>query len=137
MSLSDLDNNSIALDGIDPVSYKNGEGLVGKAEFTSELRGISYRFATKENLELFQKDPAVYIPDFAGSYVRNTRQATSADVAENVHRHEKNEAYLESRGMLDNVIDPAKGNIDPELRSNPGYESNKQVEQSNLIDSES
>lgn len=137
MSLNDLDNNGIALDGMDPVSYKNSEGLLGSPEFTYDLRGITYRFANKQNLELFQKDPAVYIPDFAGSYVRNTRQATSADVAENVHRHEKNEAYLESRGMLDDVIDPEKGNIDPAMRSNPGYESNNEVEQSNLSDSES
>ncbi len=135
MSISDLDNNGIALDGIDPVAYKNGEPLPGIPEFTSELRGVTYQFANQENLERFQKDPAEFIPDFAGSYVRDTRKATSPDVAVNVQKHESNDSYLESRGMLGDVKDPIAGNIDAELRSNLGFESDEEVEQSNLHDS--
>ena len=136
MSLTDLDNDGIALDGMDPVSYKNGEGLRGTAEFSSELRGITYRFANRENLEAFEADPAAYIPDYAGSFVRATSQREGAALDAADPNRNTDPAYLESRGMLDDVIEPLDGSIDPELRDNPGYETEAEVEQSNLRDSE-
>lgn len=137
MSLNDLDNNSIALDGIDPVSYYNGEGLKGQSNLSFELRGISYRFANKENLELFQKDPAKYIPDFAGSYLRHTKANEGAEMDTQHQNNNADPAYLESRGMLDDTIDPLKKNIDPALKNNLGYETDHEVEMSNLSDSDS
>lgn len=136
MSLNDLDNDGIALDGMDPVSYKNGEGLLGTSEFTFDLRGVTYRFANAANLEAFQADPAQYIPDFAGSYLRGTAQREGATQDAATPNRNADPAYLESRGMLDDVIEPLDGNIDPELKNNPGYETQQEVEKSNLHDSE-
>lgn len=136
MSLNDLDNDGIALDGMDPVSYKNGEGLLGTSEYSYDLRGVTYRFANRENLEAFQTDPAKYIPDFAGSYVRETAQRGGATQDAANPNANNDPAYLESRGMLDDVKEPLDGSIDPELKNNPGYETDREVEQSNLRDSE-
>ena len=136
MSLSDLDNDGIALDGADPVAYRNGEGLLGTPEYTFELRGVTYRFANPENLEAFQADPAKYIPDFAGSYVRETANRDGATLDGQDPNKSSDPAYLESRGMLDDVIEPLDGNIDPELKNNPGYGDQRDVEMSNLHDSE-
>ncbi len=136
MSLNDLDNDGIALDGADPVAYFNGEGLQGKPEFTSILRGVTYRFANEANLALFEADPAKYIPDFAGSYLRHTA-ATEGEEMNTQHQNNSSDpAYLENRGMLEDVKKPLDTNIDPEMKNNPGYETDEEVEMSNLRDSE-
>ena len=136
MSLNDLDNDGIALDGVDPVAYFNGEGLTGSPEYTFELRGVTYRFANPANLEAFQEDPAKYIPDFAGSYLRDPAAGDSLDHDGQAHRVAPANARLESRGMLDDVIAPLDGTIDPEMKNNPGYETDDEVERTNLHDSE-
>ena len=139
MSLNDLDNDGIALDGMDPVSYKRGEGLQGLSEFSYELRGITYRFANEANLTEFQEYPAQFIPDFAGSYLRHT-QTQDADGRLPGQNNNDDRAYLENTAGLQDVRKPLSGAIDPELKSNPGYEDdsfdNDEVERSNLSDSE-
>ena len=137
MSLNDLDNDGIALDGADPVAYFNGEGLTGTPEFTFELRGVTYRFANAANLEAFQADPAKYIPDFAGSYLRDPAAGQGQSADGQAHNMAPANARLESRGMLDDVIEPLDGTIDPELKNNPGYNADeREQEMSNLHDSE-
>ena len=137
MSLSDLNDDSIGLDGMDPVAYFNGESLQGSPEFVSELRGVTYRFASEENLALFDEDPAQYLPDFAGSYLRDPEADHSLRGTEEARQIAPADARLESRGMLQDDIQPLDGNIDPEMKKNPGYESEDEVEMSNLSDSNS
>jgi len=136
MSINDLDNDGIALDGADPVAYHNGEGLTGLPQYTFELRGVTYRFANPGNLEAFQADPAKYIPDFAGNYVRHTKATQGKEMDTQHQNNSSDPAYLESRGMLEDVIKPLDSNIDPELKNNPGYNTQDEVEKSNLHDSE-
>ncbi len=135
MSLSDLNNDGIALDGMDAVAYRNGESLNGVPEYSSDLRGITYRFANEENLVLFEADPAMYIPDFAGSYLRDPE---AKDVIKNdgtPHKIAPANSRLESRGMLQDDIQPLSGKLDPAMKDNPGYETDDEVEMSNLSDS--
>ena len=60
---------SIGLAGFDPVSYfpEGGSrplrGLIGIA---STHDGVTYRFATRENLEIFRKSPEKYLPAYGG-----------------------------------------------------------------------
>lgn len=135
MSLSDLNDDSIGLDGMDPVAYRNGEGLLGTTEFTSELRGVTYRFATEENMALFEEDPAEYLPDFAGSYLRDPEADHTLIGTEEARSMAPADARLESRGMLQDDIQPLDGTIDPAMKVNPGYETDEEVEMSNLSDS--
>lgn len=137
MSLSDLNNDGIALDGMDPVAYRNGDSLLGTAEYSSDLRGITYRFANEENLVLFEADPAMYIPDFAGSYLRDPEAQDTIKNDGTPHGIAPANSRLESRGMLQDEIEPIGGTIDPELKDNPGYETDDEVEMSNLSDSNS
>ncbi|MGE5276657.1 MAG: YHS domain-containing (seleno)protein [Acidobacteriota bacterium] len=59
----------IAVSGYDPVSYfpegggKPRKGLIG---ISLTRDGATYRFATKENLALFEKEPARYLPAYGG-----------------------------------------------------------------------
>ena len=135
MSLNDLNNDGIGLDGMDPVAYRNGDSLNGTPEFTYELRGVTYRFANEKNLGLFQDDPAAYIPDFAGSYLRDPGADHTIETSQEAHAIAPPDARLESRGMLQDDIQPLDGQIDEAMKSNPGYETDDEVEMSNLSDS--
>ncbi len=66
MSIVDMNNDALAIDGFDPVSYWKGEPLQGAPEFRFELDDVTYWFANRENLEKFQETPAKYIPQYGG-----------------------------------------------------------------------
>lgn len=54
-------------EGYDVVSYfKNTEPLEGHKKFETTFNGVKFKFANKENLEAFKKEPAKYIPAYGG-----------------------------------------------------------------------
>jgi YHS domain-containing protein len=56
-----------AIDGYDPVAYfKAGKAVEGRKEFSYNYNGITYRFASAENLKAFQKEPSLYEPQYGG-----------------------------------------------------------------------
>ncbi len=64
-----LMGESVGLAGYDPVAYfPEGGGRPRKGLFKLSLvyDGVTYRFATKENLERFKVAPARYLPQFGG-----------------------------------------------------------------------
>jgi YHS domain-containing protein len=59
--------SSLAVGGYDTVAYfKQGKPVVGKAEFATEYKGATWRFASKENLDAFTAAPATYAPQYGG-----------------------------------------------------------------------
>jgi len=59
--------SSLAVGGYDTVAYfKQNAPVVGKAEFSMEYKGATWRFASKENLDAFRANPAAYAPQFGG-----------------------------------------------------------------------
>lgn len=59
----------LAIKGYDPVAYfpeGGGEPKKGKPEFALEHKGVTYQFASQENLDRFKADPAKYEPSFGG-----------------------------------------------------------------------
>ena len=57
----------LALTGYDPVSYFTGsKPAKGKAEFTADHRGQTYRFASAENRDAFSANPTQYAPQYDG-----------------------------------------------------------------------
>jgi len=59
----------VALSGYDPVAYfleGGGEPRKGKASVTQLHAGVTYRFASEENRDLFRADPERYEPAFGG-----------------------------------------------------------------------
>ena len=66
-SLLNLDKSGLAIQGYDPVAFFTGNKPVkGKPEFHSTHRSATYRFASQEHKELFEKNPAKYEPAFGG-----------------------------------------------------------------------
>jgi YHS domain-containing protein len=59
----------LAIKGYDPVAYfpeGGGEPKKGKPEFAFEFKGVTYHFASQENLDRFKADPAKYEPAYGG-----------------------------------------------------------------------
>ena len=57
----------IALKGYDPVAYfTNGAPTKGLEQYSFAWKGVTYRFASAENLDRFKADPAKYLPQYGG-----------------------------------------------------------------------
>jgi len=62
-----LGAGQLALQGYDPVAYFTaGKPGPGKAEFTAQHRGVTYRFASGENRQQFLAAPEKYVPTYGG-----------------------------------------------------------------------
>lgn len=58
-----VDKNKIANGGYDLVAYfTDNAAMKGKKEFTQELNGVKYQFASLEHKNLFKNDPEKYLP---------------------------------------------------------------------------
>jgi YHS domain-containing protein len=62
-----LNNNNIAIDGYDLVSYFfNEEPTTGNKEFKYTYEGAHYYFSSENNLNKFKLNPKKYLPAFGG-----------------------------------------------------------------------
>jgi YHS domain-containing protein len=60
-------NEGTGLKGYDPVAYfTRGVPTKGLEQYSFSWRGVTYRFASGENLELFRADPEKYLPQYGG-----------------------------------------------------------------------
>lgn len=58
--------NGVVIKGYDPVSYFEGEPGKGSRKYEFTHDGVTWRFASREHLESFKKDPSRYIPQYGG-----------------------------------------------------------------------
>jgi YHS domain-containing protein len=66
-SLVLLDKKGIAIEGYDPVSYRNGgQPLKGDPMIEATYNGALYHFVSQANRETFEKDPTLYAPAYGG-----------------------------------------------------------------------
>jgi YHS domain-containing protein len=59
-----LTEKGVAISGYDPVSYFSGKPQKGKMLYVHN--GISYKFVSNINLEMFKKNPTKYEPVYGG-----------------------------------------------------------------------
>ena len=67
--LYDLTGESVGLVGYDPVAYfpdGGGHPQKGLFKLSFEFDGVTYRFATQENLDRFKAAPSKYLPQYGG-----------------------------------------------------------------------
>ncbi|MEQ8470111.1 MAG: YHS domain-containing (seleno)protein [Marinoscillum sp.] len=53
-------------EGYDVVSYFNGAPMEGSKKFRHEYKGVTFLFATTENLNTFKEKPQKYLPQYGG-----------------------------------------------------------------------
>jgi len=64
--LDNVDEQGLALEGYDPVSYFGGVPLEGDPQWTFEHAGVTYRFADAANRDTFAAAPETYLPAYGG-----------------------------------------------------------------------
>jgi YHS domain-containing protein len=59
--------DGVGLKGYDPVAYfTDGQPTKGTSHYTFQWNGVTYRFASAENLKRFKTDPEKYLPQYGG-----------------------------------------------------------------------
>ncbi|MDD9909240.1 MAG: hypothetical protein OXR62_06060 [Ahrensia sp.] len=59
--------DGIAINGYDPVAYfKQNAPVEGSADYTTLYKGVTWRFSSAENRDLFIADPEKYEPQYGG-----------------------------------------------------------------------
>jgi YHS domain-containing protein len=62
-----VDRHGLALKGYDPVAYfAQNAAVKGDKTITAGYGGATYRFASAQNRDAFEKEPAKYEPQFGG-----------------------------------------------------------------------
>ncbi|MEP6931454.1 MAG: YHS domain-containing (seleno)protein [Flavobacterium sp.] len=59
--------NKVAIQGYDPVAYfKQNKAIKGKNDISTSYMGVTYKFSSAANKDLFIKNPMAYEPQFGG-----------------------------------------------------------------------
>lgn len=59
--------SNTALQGYDTVAYfTEGRPVQGSSDFTTEYKGVVWKFSSQANLDLFLADPEAYTPQYGG-----------------------------------------------------------------------
>jgi YHS domain-containing protein len=67
ITLVNVDKNGVILDGYDPVAFfTDNKPVLGSATFQTTYDGAIYYFASSQHKAMFDKDPAMYEPQFGG-----------------------------------------------------------------------
>ncbi len=96
-SPSDLnvDAQGLALRGHDPVAYQTQNRAVpGVAQFTSAHEGVTFRFASAANRDVFRADPARYAPAYGGFCAMGVAMGRKLDGDPTLFRVVDNRLYL-------------------------------------------
>ena len=59
--------DGVGLKGYDPVAYfTDGQPTKGSSQYSLQWKGVTYRFASAENLQSFKAGPEKYLPQYGG-----------------------------------------------------------------------
>ena len=91
----------LALRGYDPVSYfAGGRPQLGKAQWSVEYGGGTYRFASKKNLRKFEDAPESFLPQFGGFCAYGVSVGAKFDGDPQVWRIVDGKLYLNLNGEI-------------------------------------
>ncbi|MEO0370543.1 MAG: YHS domain-containing (seleno)protein [Pseudomonadota bacterium] len=88
---------NIAISGYDAVAYHTvGEPTKGSADFKFEHEGVTWKFASAENMAKFQADPAKYAPAYGGWCAVGTGKAKKIPTQPHLFKVVDGQLYLNS-----------------------------------------
>lgn len=104
----------LALRGFDPVSYFTEDAPVeGEVDITAEHNGAIYRFASAENKEMFEADPAKFAPQYGGYCAFGAAQGYKFDGDPEVFKIVDDKLYLNLSPKVSEIWQQdVPGNID-------------------------
>ena len=70
-----------AIDGFDPVAYfTEGRPVEGSRRYSHDWNGVTWRFSSAENRDLFIADPEAYAPQYGGYCAWAVAEGYTADI---------------------------------------------------------
>ena len=108
-----LDAQGVAIHGHDPVAYFSmNKPVKGSSALTATFEGATYWFATAENQQAFQADPARYTPQYGGFCAYGVAQGYKPDIDPNAFSVVGGKLYLNlSPGVLSRWVKDIPGYV--------------------------
>jgi YHS domain-containing protein len=126
-SLLNLDKSGLAIQGYDPVAFfADNKPVKGKPEFQSVHSGATYRFASREHKDLFDKDPAKYEPVFGGFCAYGVSRNKLVEIDVEAFQVVDGKLLLQySKGVRNDFNKDTKGNLAKAESNWPGLVEKK------------
>ena len=112
-TLQNLDKDGVAIQGYDPVAFfTEHKPVKGRPEIYASAHGALYFFASKENKDLFRKEPAKYEPVFGGYCAYGVSRNKLVEIDVNAFQIVDGRLILQySKGVRDNFNQDTQGNL--------------------------
>lgn len=101
--LQNLNEEGVAMQGYDPVTYFSGKPSVGSAKISSTHGDATYYFANMENKAKFDAAPEQYIPQYGGFCAVAVSEGKTFPVDPNTYKVTEGKLYLFYNGKLGNT----------------------------------
>jgi YHS domain-containing protein len=103
----------LAIRGADPVAYFTEAAAVkGSADYEYEWNGVTWRFSSAENRDLFANDPEAYAPQYGGYCAKAVSEGNLASIDPDSWKVEDGKLYLNySAGVQRQWLEDVSGNI--------------------------
>ena len=96
-------NSSLALEGFDAVSYfVSGKPVSGRANLSTQYKGVTWRFASADNLAAFKANPRKYAPQYGGHCAWGTARGYAVRGDPKVWRIVSGKLYLNYNRSVQN-----------------------------------
>jgi YHS domain-containing protein len=100
-----ISKSNLALEGYDAVSYFKNKPQKEEAKFAVSNNGITYYFASKENLEAFKSNPEKYEPAYGGWCAYAMAKGEKVEVDIKNYKITNGKLYLFYKGFFSNTLD--------------------------------
>lgn len=101
--LLNLNEQGVALQGYDPVSYFAGQPAAGNAEITATHAGATYYFTTEDNKVKFTTAPEQYAPQYGGFCAVAVSEGKTFPIDPQTYKVTDGKLYLFYNGKLGNT----------------------------------
>ena len=101
--LFNLKKRTLAIKGFDPVSYFSGKPVKGKKANSYTHAGVTYYFASPNNLNQFKLTPQKYTPAFGGWCAYAMIKGQKVDINPKTFKIVDGKLYLFYKGLLGNT----------------------------------
>jgi len=99
-----LENDSLAIQGYDPVSYFSGDPKEGDPSLLYEYKGVAYQFANEANLNAFKANPKKYEPKYGGWCAYAMLDGDRTDINPETYKIIGDKLYLYYNGFWGNTL---------------------------------
>lgn len=100
-----VDSQSLALHGYDPVAYSRlGKALPGRPHLDANYGKARFLFATDKNRQAFQKTPLAFLPAYGGWCAYAMAEGDYVDVDPSTFKNVSGTTHLFYNGWLGNTL---------------------------------